>query len=180
MALMRFHAARTESRLDARGRDHPASRPGPGRWDRRLIAKATLFMNLAAFGDSLTRYHLEAAIAYEHCAARTFSETNWERILQYYALAVRRFPVTICRAERRRGGSLRPRAAERRWPRGEIEDREQAGEVLPLPQPPRRDRSAAEPGASAADYFAAALALTASEPERRLLRGKIAASGAAR
>jgi RNA polymerase sigma-70 factor (ECF subfamily) len=41
-------------------------------------------MNKAAFGDTISSYHIEAAIAYEHCVAATFEETNWTQILHYY------------------------------------------------------------------------------------------------
>ena len=41
-------------------------------------------MNKAAFGDEISSYHLEAAIAYEHCTAQSFNKTNWKRILELY------------------------------------------------------------------------------------------------
>jgi RNA polymerase sigma-70 factor (ECF subfamily) len=41
-------------------------------------------MDKAAFGNSISSYHLEAAIAFEHCTAKTFENTNWNRILEYY------------------------------------------------------------------------------------------------
>lgn len=41
-------------------------------------------MNKAAFGNSISTYHLEAAIAFEHCTAESFNKTNWKRILELY------------------------------------------------------------------------------------------------
>ena len=41
-------------------------------------------MNKAAFGEVVSTYHIEAAIAYEHCSAKSFKETNWKKILNYY------------------------------------------------------------------------------------------------
>jgi len=32
----------------------------------------------------MTPYHLEAAIAFEHCTAKSFEDTNWNRILELY------------------------------------------------------------------------------------------------
>lgn len=43
-------------------------------------------MNKAAFGNTVSCYHLEAAITFEHCTAENFSKTNWNRILDYYEL----------------------------------------------------------------------------------------------
>src|SRR5690606_32289988 len=40
--------------------------------------------NSAAFGSTISQYHLEAAIAYEHCMAVDYRHTNWKQILEYY------------------------------------------------------------------------------------------------
>lgn len=42
------------------------------------------YMDKAAFGDTISSYHLEAAIAFEHCIAESFEKTNWNRILELY------------------------------------------------------------------------------------------------
>jgi len=54
------------------------------KWDIAMIEKGNEYMGKAAFGDVISSYHLQAAIAYEHCSAQSFKETNWERILNYY------------------------------------------------------------------------------------------------
>ena len=38
----------------------------------------------SAAGDELTRYHVEAGIAWEHCRAPTFADTDWRRIAEGY------------------------------------------------------------------------------------------------
>ena len=38
----------------------------------------------SAAGDELTRYHVEAGIAWEHCRAPTFADTDWRRIAEWY------------------------------------------------------------------------------------------------
>jgi RNA polymerase sigma-70 factor (ECF subfamily) len=38
----------------------------------------------SAAGDELTRYHVEAGIAWEHCRAQTFADTDWQRIAELY------------------------------------------------------------------------------------------------
>ena len=41
-------------------------------------------MHKAVECDNFSRYHYEAAIAAEHLKAKTFDETNWNKILHWY------------------------------------------------------------------------------------------------
>lgn len=84
MALMCFHASRTESRLTTTGEIILLPDQDRRKWDRQLIGSGNAYMNKAAFGNVISPYHLEAAIAYEHCTADNYTQTNWERILEYY------------------------------------------------------------------------------------------------
>jgi predicted RNA polymerase sigma factor len=38
----------------------------------------------SAAGDELTRYHVEAGIAWEHCRSPAFADTDWRRIAELY------------------------------------------------------------------------------------------------
>ncbi len=49
-----------------------------------MISEGNNYMDRAAFGDTVSSYHLEAAIAFEHCVAEKFEMTNWKRILELY------------------------------------------------------------------------------------------------
>ena len=84
MALMCFHSARSESRVTEEGNIILLPFQDRSKWDRSLIAKGNQFMAKASFGNYVTSYHVEAAIAYEHCIAKTYEETNWPLILDYY------------------------------------------------------------------------------------------------
>ncbi len=84
MALMCFHSARSESRLTAEGEIILLPQQNRLKWDVRLIALGNAYMNEAAFGSAISSYHIEAAIAYEHCTAKSFEQTNWQRILELY------------------------------------------------------------------------------------------------
>ena len=84
MALMCFHASRTESRLTTTGEIILLPDQDRRKWDRQLIGSGNAYMDKAAFGNIISQYHLEAAIAYEHCTADNYTQTNWERILEYY------------------------------------------------------------------------------------------------
>jgi RNA polymerase sigma-70 factor (ECF subfamily) len=84
LALMSFHIARIESRISSEGEIVLLADQDRNKWNADLIQKGNDYLNQAATGDSISNYHIEAAIAYEHCVARSFEETNWQRILNYY------------------------------------------------------------------------------------------------
>ncbi|MGH2647250.1 MAG: DUF6596 domain-containing protein, partial [Ginsengibacter sp.] len=95
MALMCFHSSRSESRLTTEGEIILLPMQDRKKWDEGLIEEGNEYMNKAAFGDVVSAYHIEAAIAYEHCSAKTFKETNWKRILEYYEWLCRISPSPI-------------------------------------------------------------------------------------
>ena len=97
MALMLFHAARLDSRLDGRGFVLLISEQDRSKWDRRLIQRAQEYLDLSARGTSVSVFHLEAGIALYHCAAKSFEETDWPAILRLYdaAIAIHRSPVYL-------------------------------------------------------------------------------------
>jgi RNA polymerase sigma-70 factor (ECF subfamily) len=97
MALMLFHGARLESRLDQRGSPLLMEEQDRGQWDQGLIRRAQEFLAQSAEGTSLSAYHLEAAIACHHCTAKSYAETDWPAILRLYdaLLALHRSPVYL-------------------------------------------------------------------------------------
>jgi RNA polymerase sigma factor (sigma-70 family) len=84
MALMCFHSSRIDSRLTAEGEIILLPYQDRSKWNSVLIERANEYMNRAAYGDSVSAYHIEAAIAYEHCTAKSFDQTNWKKILELY------------------------------------------------------------------------------------------------
>ncbi|MCK8522730.1 sigma-70 family RNA polymerase sigma factor [Aquimarina sp. D1M17] len=89
MALMCFHAARIESRISKTGDLILLDRQDRSQWNLALIHSGRINLNKSSFGDRLTSYHLEAAIAYEHCKAKQYEGTNWGKILEYYNLLLK-------------------------------------------------------------------------------------------
>jgi RNA polymerase sigma factor (sigma-70 family) len=84
MALMCFHSARNNSRLTREGEIILLQYQDRHKWDHEMIELGNCYMSKAATGNEISPYHLEAAIAFEHCIAKDFTETNWERILELY------------------------------------------------------------------------------------------------
>jgi RNA polymerase sigma factor (sigma-70 family) len=97
MALMLFHAARLDARLDGDGFLLLLEEQDRGRWDQRLIRRAQEFLDRSAEGTLVSPFHLEAGIAFYHCRAKSYAETDWPAILRLYdaLLAVHRSPVYL-------------------------------------------------------------------------------------
>jgi RNA polymerase sigma factor (sigma-70 family) len=97
MALMLFHAARLDARIDDRGFVLLMEDQDRAKWDRRLIRRAQEFLDQSAEGTVVSSFHLEAGIAFHHCTARNYAETDWSGILRLYdaLLAIHRSPVYL-------------------------------------------------------------------------------------
>ncbi len=97
MALMLFHAARLESRLDSHGFVVLIDEQDRSRWDQRLIQRAQEFLDDSAEGTAVSSFHLEAGIAYHHCKAQSYEQTDWIAILRLYdaLLLLQRSPVWL-------------------------------------------------------------------------------------
>ncbi|QIL38031.1 sigma-70 family RNA polymerase sigma factor [Pedobacter sp. HDW13] len=82
-ALMCFHASRFDARADADGTPILYGDQDEKLWNKELIEQGIYYLNRASKGDTLTKYHLEAAIAYWHTHKADRAE-KWENILQLY------------------------------------------------------------------------------------------------
>lgn len=82
-ALMCFQASRLDARNAADGSEILYDDQDQSQWTPELIAEGALHLNLAASGDQLTTYHLEAMIAYYH-TNKELRDQHWETILQLY------------------------------------------------------------------------------------------------
>ncbi len=83
LSLMCFHSSRFDARVNDRGEHVLYEDQDTSLWDADLIRKGEYFLNCASTGNSLTKYHLEAAIAFWHTQKDNTKE-KWENILQLY------------------------------------------------------------------------------------------------
>lgn len=83
LALMCFHASRFDARTDSNGELILYKDQDVSRWNEDLISKGGYYLNISAKGNKLSRYHLEAAIAYWH-TQKADTKEKWENILQLY------------------------------------------------------------------------------------------------
>ncbi|HEX6051506.1 MAG TPA: sigma-70 family RNA polymerase sigma factor [Gemmatimonadaceae bacterium] len=95
LALMYFHVARLDARVDDVGGLILLENQDRSLWDREGIACGAAWLARSANGAQFTRFHAEAAIAAEHCFAPSFRETRWEAIADLYAMLERVAPSPL-------------------------------------------------------------------------------------
>jgi RNA polymerase sigma factor (sigma-70 family) len=83
LSLMCFHASRFEARTKQNGDIILYEDQDEKLWNRELIARGEHYLIHASKGDKLSKYHIEAAIAYWHTHKKDTLE-KWENILQLY------------------------------------------------------------------------------------------------
>ncbi|NML39852.1 RNA polymerase subunit sigma [Chitinophaga sp. G-6-1-13] len=83
IALMSFQASRFEARTDDSGETILYDDQDTSLWDEDLIQQGQFFLNKASEGNTASKYHFEAGIAYWH-TIRTDTREKWENILQLY------------------------------------------------------------------------------------------------
>ncbi|HVK08004.1 MAG TPA: sigma-70 family RNA polymerase sigma factor, partial [Gemmataceae bacterium] len=84
LALMCFHRARFDARVALDGAIVLFEHQDRGAWNWADVREGMAWLARSAAGDELTRYHVEAGIAWEHCRAPAFADTDWGRIAELY------------------------------------------------------------------------------------------------
>lgn len=83
LALMCLHASRFPARKNVNASLVLYEDQDESLWNKELISRGVYHLHQAATGNQLTRYHLEASIAYWHTIKEDTPE-KWENILQLY------------------------------------------------------------------------------------------------
>ena len=83
LSLMCFHASRFEARMDENGEMVRYDEQDTSLWNEELIEKGKQYLSKASKGDKITKYHIEATIAYWHTIKADTPE-KWDNILQLY------------------------------------------------------------------------------------------------
>jgi RNA polymerase sigma factor (sigma-70 family) len=95
LALMCFQAARIYGRVDASGNILQLKEQDRSVWNKELIQQGHDFLNIASQGETISTYHLEAFIAYEHCIAPSYAHTNWKKIDELYEFLKKLKPLPL-------------------------------------------------------------------------------------
>jgi len=83
LSLMCFHSSRFDARFSETGEMILYEKQNRDLWDDKLIDKGNYYLIESAKGSKVSKYHLEASIAYWHCT-NVVSKNKWENILQLY------------------------------------------------------------------------------------------------
>ena len=83
LSLMCFHASRFEARFNATGELVLYEEQDTNLWNSDLITKGGYFLKCSASGNKISKYHLEAGIAFWH-TQKLDTKEKWENILQLY------------------------------------------------------------------------------------------------
>ena len=82
-ALMCFHSSRFAARKKENGEIVLYQDQDETLWNYELITKGIYFLNQASQGNKISKYHIEASIAYWH-TIKADTQEKWENILQLY------------------------------------------------------------------------------------------------
>ncbi len=83
LSLMCFHTSRFKARVSRNGELILYDDQDISLWNPDLISKGVYFLHCSATGNEISKYHLEATIAYWHTQKQDTPE-KWERILALY------------------------------------------------------------------------------------------------
>jgi RNA polymerase sigma factor (sigma-70 family) len=83
LSLMCFHSSRFEARIGTNGELILYEDQDENLWNKELIARGSYYLNRASGDKTISKYHLEAAIAYWH-TKKEGSHEKWGNILQLY------------------------------------------------------------------------------------------------
>ncbi|MCF8323758.1 MAG: sigma-70 family RNA polymerase sigma factor [Leadbetterella sp.] len=84
-ALMCFHSSRFDARKDQNNHTVLYQNQDENLWDKALIEKGIYHLHLATKGETATKYHIEASIAY-WMTIKQDSKEKWEQVLKLYNL----------------------------------------------------------------------------------------------
>lgn len=82
-ALMCFHSSRFKARKNKKGEMILYEDQDETLWDQELIAKGTYHLHQSSQGNRVSKYHIEATIAYWN-TQKADTKEKWENILQLY------------------------------------------------------------------------------------------------
>jgi len=82
-SLMCFHSSRFAARKNEKGEIILYHDQDELLWDQELIIKGIYFLHEASKGNEISKYHIEASIAYWH-TIKSDTKEKWENILQLY------------------------------------------------------------------------------------------------
>ncbi|HYZ02136.1 MAG TPA: sigma-70 family RNA polymerase sigma factor [Candidatus Binatia bacterium] len=178
LALMLLHDARRATRVDGEGTLLTLEQQDRTRWDVAQIAEGVRLLDTALQRRRPGPYQLQAAIAACHATAADATETDWTEIAGLYAELARRAPSPVVELNRAVavGMAEGPAAGLALVERLEASGALDGYHLLPATRADLLRRLGRFPEAAAA--YREALAVVATEAERRYLELRLAETSA--
>jgi RNA polymerase sigma-70 factor (ECF subfamily) len=173
LALMLLQAARLPARTDAAGELALLADQDRDAWDRSMLEEGLHQLEAAAEGDTVTTYHIEAAIAATHAIAPSFDETDWPEIVSLYDELLATRPSPVVALNRAIAVAMRDGAAAGIAEVERIADAARLRDYPPLALTLGELWLRAGDRTRAAEHFTRALELPASLPEKRFVLRKL-------
>lgn len=167
LSLMCFQASRLKARKSENGEMILYQDKDERLWDQELISKGAYFLRRASEGDKLSKYHLEAGIAYWH-TIKTDTREKWDHILQLFnqLLQVEYSPIA---ALNRTYALARANGKEEAIIEAEKLDLTDNHFYFVLLGEPYKDRDAGK----ARDHFQKAFSMAKTQTDKETIRKKI-------
>ncbi|MEJ8841564.1 sigma-70 family RNA polymerase sigma factor [Lacibacter sp. H375] len=173
MALMCFTSSRNAARMDEEGNVLLLKQQDRRKWNRALIETGVYHLEESAAGETISKYHIEAGIAYEHAQARDYDHTNWHNILNCYNLLYQLYPSPVIALNRAIVVSELKGATEGIKAIEAIHGLETLKNYYLLPATLGELYWRLKEYDKAREYFEEAIELTQSAIEKKLLQGKL-------
>jgi len=173
LALLEIQGSRWHARTDERGEPVLLEAQDRARWDQLLIRRGLTALRqaelLAAGGQAVGKYFLQASIAAEHARAKRAEDTDWRRIAALYDVLADAAPGPVVEVNRAvaHGRAFHPGAGLAVL---EQLDADTLGDSPLVPSVRGDLYERAGRHADAAEAFVEAAARTRNEGERALLR----------
>lgn len=175
LAIMLFLGSRLPARVDPEGELLTLAEQDRALWDRAWIQCGFGHFQSSIRGDRITTYHVEASIAATHAGARDYASTDWTVILREYDRLLGMTDTPVVRLNRavalaKVSGPQAGIDALR-----QVQDAHSMSGYFLLPATLAHLHWTLSDHAAAERSLRAALAMSCSEPEERLLQRRLAA-----
>ncbi len=176
LALLLFHAARLEARTDTEGAVILLDDQDRAKWDFRLIGIAQSWLAKST-ADRPTIFHLEAAIAMQHCLAPSVEATDWATIVSLYSRLLQKSESPIYALNRAIAVGQAGETGEAMSQLQSLRDRQEMNNYLLLDCAFARIHELEGNSEEAIKSYLAALSKPVAPHERELLERKLHALG---
>ena len=103
MSLMCFHTSRFDARLGNDGELLTLMEQDRSTWNKELIETGSYYFQRSFANDvfeTMTEYHIVAAMAGLHCQSKDYESTDWEQLLSLYDLQMASKPSPVVELNR--------------------------------------------------------------------------------